>query len=523
MAKLMYENEVDGDGFPECKDQTSTMQLSFSEVREHNYIFDTVLVGDGTMMKFCYNEEQDQLYAFEVNPETGEAAENVTVHAIFDQELELEKGTYTIELEGDTFAVTKEEQSVLKGGSVSALVSGRDANKMVLKNNVEAGKEYLAENQSADAVTDAPAAEAQTDAPAAETPQATEETFATLSVEQSPTETAAAGDEGGGSPVLVILLIVAAVAALLACGAAAVFAVMFKKARSETDMLKKKVRALQNESSSKTMLIDEAKANRHQSEGAIETLESENNELRAMNQQLMQNEKAWEQKLNDMHADATQKLEEKDAQLAKMRSTAEAWKEYAEKWRNYSDQLKQYSDRMEGNVQQLVQRLINYEQVNAELLASQAPAAPDAPEQTEQTAPAAEPEFTPEPEETLEDRALRISLDLDEVDRYPEAVFLNVANMMTGEVRLSAASSYRTAPIVLIGRYLYLNPYFFVDLPKRRESVNNLRSVEAIYEISGLGGGNLPYGLDYISPAQATDIDGKSFRLDSKGRMTVSA
>ena len=45
MAKLMYENEVDGDGFPECKDQTSTMQLSFSEVREHNYIFDTVLVG----------------------------------------------------------------------------------------------------------------------------------------------------------------------------------------------------------------------------------------------------------------------------------------------------------------------------------------------------------------------------------------------------------------------------------------------------------------------------------------------
>lgn len=98
--------------------------------------------------------------------------------------------------------------------------------------------------------------------------------------------------------------------------------------------------------------------------------------------------------------------------------------------------------------------------------------------------------------------------------------FLAINISLVGEAALSTAP-FKRAQIAVVENQAYLNPYYFQNLGKRRQSGEDFAQLEAIFAISGLQSTTQIYGLDAFTPAELSQDASGNYKLVKKGSIVL--
>lgn len=116
----------------------------------------------------------------------------------------------------------------------------------------------------------------------------------------------------------------------------------------------------------------------------------------------------------------------------------------------------------------------------------------------------------------------RISTCTEELEKYPDTVFAApTSSMITGMTVLNKAP-FRRAPLVIINEKAYLNPHFFRSLKSGTESCSSFTGLDSVFEIEGLGGNTMTYGLGDLTPAEVShDAAADTYRVEQPGKLVL--
>lgn len=521
-----YEGEIKSLDF----DTDGTATVSKEDLNNYSDLMCLIQDETGKQFQLCYNEEEREIYAFQrdYDGEPFSQYGNVTVWIIFELKRteKLQSGnTYELQLDGShlklSYVPTLDEIPFEELSLENALenLSGENINNLSLKNSdavlfgtdeSEDVTEYasfttIEFDSTTDVIlnttTSSAAVTENVEEVTAEEPTETIPAVEMNAITETPTEIAAVDSISLSPMMLPIILAVVSAVGLAACGAAGYFFWKLHKEKLNAQNQQKKINELeekqvqnQQNSADKQMLEVKLQAAYQMQQ----QLEQERDQMQQAQKHAVVDQDVLKKQLEESNAAVAAATLEKQ-NLIEQYSSAIAEKD--QQIQNLQKKLYDADLRAEEYQQQTIclQNKIGKNDAEEKLYIATAETSADNPAEL----------------------AKRISLSTKMADGYADAKFLNINSSLTGEVQLSESSSYRTAPLLCIKNAVMLNPYYYRDLPNNREQYDSLIHVKNVFQIDGLIGNSVMYGLDYIYPAVISTSGDGSYLIERMGKITV--
>ena len=285
-------------------------------------------------------------------------------------------------------------------------------------------------------------------------------------------------DNNNSSTMLAVFLIIAVIIALIFGGGAVYFFMQMNKQKNELDKLKNECSELKKKST------EDNKKNQSEKVAEIE-------QIQELKKEISQKE---------------EKIIELNGKLQSTKNIATMAMEYKDKNDELKKQIAEIKNDLIGkdNEVEELRKELDSEKTKANELKTQLK---QNQEEREDATVKEETKSQQVQKESISTIARKISIDTKIADEWTakdsNSKFLNVNSSLAGDVTLSEAGSYRTAPLICIQNKIFLNPYYYSKLINDSENYEKIASIKNVFEIEGFSNMSKStyYGLEYIHPA----------------------